>query len=203
MTKIKFTQYYLYSLFSTSMEQKKIKGCQEQNIYYSHIKKMWCGNRIYFQCISRTSLPVNKRFLWNESAMLTCCSIQKSCPTFCNPMDCSPPGSSVQGIFQARVLEWVAISSSKWSSWPRDPTHVSCITCIAGKLFTTEPSGKPHLAPVLCCAVLSRSVVSNSLEPHGWQPAWLLCPWGFSKREYWSGLPCPPPGKPHLVLASL
>ena len=42
--------------------------------------------------------------------------------------------------------------------------------------------------------VLRCSVVSNSLQPHGLQPTRLLCPWGFSKQEYWSGLPCPPPG---------
>ena len=41
-------------------------------------------------------------------------------------MDCSPPGSSVRGIAQATILEWVAISSSKGSSWPRGQTHVSC-----------------------------------------------------------------------------
>ena len=47
--------------------------------------------------------------------------------TLCGPMDCSPPGSSVQGIFQARILEWVAISSSRGSSQPRNRTRVSCI----------------------------------------------------------------------------
>ena len=46
---------------------------------------------------------------------------------FCNPMDCSLPGSSVHGISQARILEWVAISFSRGSSWPRDWTHISCI----------------------------------------------------------------------------
>ena len=45
----------------------------------------------------------------------------------------------------------------------------------------------------VCCAVLSHSVVSDSLRPHGLQPARLLCSWGFSRQEYWSGLPCPPP----------
>ena len=45
-----------------------------------------------------------------------------------------------------------------------------------------------------CCAVLSLSVVSDSLQPHGAQPTRLLCPWGFSRQEHWSGLPCPPPG---------
>ena len=58
------------------------------------------------------------------------CMHAQSCPTLCNPMDCSPPGSSVHGISQARILEWVAISSSRGSSWPRDRTHVSCVSCI-------------------------------------------------------------------------
>ena len=51
----------------------------------------------------------------------------QSCPTLCNPMDCSPPGSSVHGIFLVSLLEWVAISSSRGSSWPRDWTWVSYI----------------------------------------------------------------------------
>jgi len=49
----------------------------------------------------------------------------QSCPTLCDPMDCSPPGSSVRGIFQARILEWVAMPSSRESSWPRDWTCIS------------------------------------------------------------------------------
>jgi len=46
----------------------------------------------------------------------------------------------------------------------------------------------------MCCAVLSCSFMSDSWQPHVPWPAWLLCPWGFSRQEYWSGLPCPPPG---------
>ena len=53
-----------------------------------------------------------------------------SCPILCNPVACSLPGSYVHGIFQARVLQWVAISSSRGSSWPRDRTCVSCISWI-------------------------------------------------------------------------
>ena len=60
--------------------------------------------------------------------------------TSCNPMDCSLPGFSVLGIFQARTLEWVAISFSRGSSRPRDRARISCI---AGRLCTTEPPGKP------------------------------------------------------------
>ena len=59
--------------------------------------------------------------------------VVQSCPTLCNPMDCSLLGSSVHGIFQARVLEWVAIPFSQGSSWPWDWTWVSCI---AGRFFT-------------------------------------------------------------------
>ena len=58
-------------------------------------------------------------------------------------MDCSPPGSSVHGILQARILAWVAMPFSRGSSWPRDQTCISCSFCIAGWFFTTEPLGKP------------------------------------------------------------
>ena len=56
----------------------------------------------------------------------------KSCLTLCDLMNYSPPGASVHGILQARILEWVAISSSRKSSLPRDQKHVSCI---AGSLL--------------------------------------------------------------------
>ena len=61
----------------------------------------------------------------------------------CDPMDCGPPGSPVHGILQARILEWVAISSSRGSSRPRDWAHVSHVSFTAGKFFTTDPLGKP------------------------------------------------------------
>ena len=54
----------------------------------------------------------------------------QSCPTLCNPMACSPPGFSVHGILQARILEWVAMPSSRGSSWSRDQTQASCISYI-------------------------------------------------------------------------
>ena len=69
----------------------------------------------------------------------------QSCPTLWDPMDCSPPGSSVNGILQARILDWVAMPSSRRSSQLRDQTHVSCDSCIAGEFFTFEPLGKPTI----------------------------------------------------------
>ena len=59
----------------------------------------------------------------------------------CDPLDCCPPGSSVHGISQARILEWFAIPFSRGSSQPRAGTHVSCI---AGRFFTAVPPRKPY-----------------------------------------------------------
>ena len=67
----------------------------------------------------------------------------ESCQTVGDTMDCSPPGSSVHGILQAQILEWVAMPSSRGSSQSRDRTHVSFVFCIAGELFTAESLGKP------------------------------------------------------------
>ena len=67
--------------------------------------------------------------------------VAQLCPTLCNPMDCSPPGSSVPEIFQARILEWVAISFSRGSSQPRDRTQASCT---AGRFFTNWATREAH-----------------------------------------------------------
>ena len=68
-----------------------------------------------------------------------CAESLQSCPTLWNPVDCSLPGSSVLGIFQTRILEWVAIPFSRGTSQPREQTHASCIE---GRFFTIEPPGK-------------------------------------------------------------
>ena len=66
----------------------------------------------------------------------------KSCLTLCDPMDCSLPGFSVHGIFQARVPEWVAFSFSRGSSWPRDRTRSPSLWADA---LPSEPPGKPKV----------------------------------------------------------
>ena len=71
---------------------------------------------------------------WSEVSQL--------CPTLCDPMDCSLPGSSVHGIFQARVLEWVAISFSRGSSWLRDQTQVSHI--VGRHFYHRSHQGSPN-----------------------------------------------------------
>ena len=76
---------------------------------------------------------------WASGALLF-----KLCPTLCSAMDSKPPGYSVPGILQARILEWVAMPSSRGSSQARDRSCSSCVSCIANGLFTVEPAGKPQ-----------------------------------------------------------
>ena len=74
--------------------------------------------------------------------------VAKLCPTLCDPMDCSLPGSSVPGIFQARILEWVSISSSRDLPDPgTEPASLSS-PALGGGFFTTAPPGKPWLSIV-------------------------------------------------------
>ena len=63
------------------------------------------------------------------SNKFVCVLCAESCPTLCGPLDCSPPGSSVHGVSQARILEWAAISYPKGSSRPRGQTSIACISC--------------------------------------------------------------------------
>ena len=69
-------------------------------------------------------------------------SVAQSCLILCDPMDCSQSDSSVHGILQVRIMEWVVISFSRGSSQPRDQTRVSCI---ANRLFTAEPPKTPQV----------------------------------------------------------
>ena len=69
-------------------------------------------------------------------------SVAQSCATLCDPIDCSPPCSSVHGFFQARILYWVAISSSRGFSQPRDWTCISCVSC-TGVFLLLSHLGSP------------------------------------------------------------
>ena len=78
----------------------------------------------------------NKGVNLYELALYTCCvQLLSQVWFFLDSMDCSPPGSSVHGIFQARIIEWVATSYSRGSSWSRDQTHISCISCIGRQIL--------------------------------------------------------------------
>ena len=86
--------------------------------------------------------------------------VAQSCPTLCDPMDCSLPGSSVHGSFQARILEWVAISFSRRSSQPRDWTQVSRI---AGRRFTVCLGSNIHSSSVYMSMPVSQFIPLPSL----------------------------------------
>ena len=106
-------------------------------------KTVFFMNKWHIDRVYRNLFISNKSWLETYSALLCNPSlcfylVTKSSPTPCDPMDHSPPGSCVHWIFQARIMEWVAISFSRGSSQPRYQTHVSCL---AGRFFTTEPPG--------------------------------------------------------------
>ena len=92
---------------------------------------------------------------WNINAM----SLQ-SCPTLCDPIDGSPPGSPVPGILQARTLEWVAISFSNAWRWKVEVKSLSCVWLLSTP-WTAAQQAPPSM--------------------------------GFSRQEYWSGVPLPSP----------
>ena len=155
-------------------------------------------------------------------------------PTLWNPMDCNPPASSVRGILQARILEWVAIPFSRASSQPKDWTQFSCI---AGRFFTIRATaaaakslqscptlrdptdGSPPGSPVpgiLQARTLEWVAISLSnawkwkvkvkslsrvrLLETPWTAAYQAPPsMGFSRQEYWSGVPLPSPIRATIV----
>ena len=122
--------------------------------------------------------------------------VAKSCPTLWDPMDCSPPGSSIHGISQARILEWAAISFSRGYSWPRDrtPHHLhgqayslplhhqrSSLCALCTRKFTPtisvykhsgrqEPGSPRYLGPVLCPHCLAKCPCALEDTPPPWLP---------------------------------
>ena len=115
-------------------------------------------------------------------------SVAQSCPTLRDPVDYSPPGSSVHGIFQARILEWVAISCFRGSSRPRDQTQVSHVSCIGRRVlyhFATweAPVSPDHFPNSLVLKALPMKAVFTPGPPTF--PDYCLC-------SFWLQLkPCP------------
>ena len=123
----------------TSLKNKWIVNSTSRKTRQTGRKKSKC-----YQC-SGWILGIKRNFFSSFSVFPhplsgVVCSVTQLCLTLCDPVDHSLPSSSVHGIFKARILEWVALSSSRESSWPRDQIHVSCL---AGGFFTTMPPGKP------------------------------------------------------------
>ena len=114
----------------------------------------------------------------------------QSCPTLCDLIDGSPPGSSVPGILQARILEGVAMPSSRGCFQLRD--HVSCLLHWQLVSLSLAPPGKPSFSYVLLLLLSHFSHVQLCVTP---QMAAHHAPLslGFSRQEHWSGLPFPSP----------
>ena len=83
----------------------------------------------------------------NTSSSAAAAMWLQSCPILCDPIDHSPPGSSVHGILQARILEWVAMPSSRVSSRPKDQTCISYVSSLAGGFFTTSTNWEALIHP--------------------------------------------------------
>ena len=116
----------------------------EKSIFFAattltHMRgKAWKSVPAIFQTLPHGAFSVT------DSLYLRCCLFAKSRPTLCDPVDYSPSGSSVRGISQAKILEWVAVYFSRGSSQPRDWT---CVSCLLGRFFTTAPPVKICLYP--------------------------------------------------------
>ena len=95
-----------------------------------------------------STCPPGPQFLI-ERAYMHAKSLQ-SCPTLCNSMDCSPPGSSVYGILQERILAWVAMPSSRGSSQARDQIRVSYVSCIGRQVPTSATWEAPWITITAC-----------------------------------------------------
>ena len=121
-----FNQVFKSFMFWTSFPKSN------SEFYFPYAVSSWATAELY-EAINSVCMPGDGL-------------VAQSCLTLWDPMDCCPPGSPVHGIFQARILEWFAISFSRGSSWPRDQTQVSCIT---GDSLPNEP-------PSACLLLLSR-----------------------------------------------
>ena len=115
-----------------------------------------------------------------KSKSISCLVVSNSCDS-CDPVECSPPGLSVHGILQARILEWVAIPFSRGSSQPRDRTHVSHI---AGRFYLLSHQKWSEMKSISRVWLIQTPwTVANQSPPS----------MRFSRRGYWSRLPFPSP----------
>ena len=140
--------------------------------------------------------PATQFYSWATGGGL----IAQLCLTLRDPLDYKLPYSSDHEVFQARILEWVAISFSSASFRPRDWTCISRVSCIAGGFFTAEPPGKPKEFAKVTSSVIKGG--SRGKEPacqcikhkgHRFDPWVRKIPW----RRAWQPTPVFLPGKPH------
>ena len=121
-------------------------------------------------------------FLPTQGTCVLCAMSLQSCPTLCDPMDCSPPGSSVHGILQTWILEWVAMPFSRGSSQPRDWTHTSCLLHWQEGSSPLAPPGKPGGHKPFTWLDESHTYYEECRKQRGTEE-----PLGESERGEWKG----------------
>ena len=124
-------------------------------------------------CLSRSRCWSDKSQMWEHHPTEGEGEVAQSCPTLCDPVDCSPPGSSVHWILQARILEWVAISFSKGSSRPRDQTLVSHVSCTGRQILYC----KRHLESLIYTHILGRIIYQKIFRRFKMTMTFRLCYW--------------------------
>ena len=123
-------------------EKRKVTECSRLKGSFQSGSVCW-GHDGWANCPTR-----------KDYSLCLCVLVTQLCPTLCNPMDYSLPGSSVHGISPARVLKWVVISFSRGSSWSRDWTWVSCIGRGILYHWTTREAPNYPFGPILITGVL-------------------------------------------------
>ena len=128
---------------------RKLEFKQKSKWFQSHLGQ-YCIPRAWLSFCNNSGLPI----IINYKMVKTMCRLKlhdvRGCSVtqlfqLCDTMDCSQWGSSVHGIFQAKLLEWVAVFS-RGSSPPRDRTRISMSPALTGRFFTTGPPGKPKIS---------------------------------------------------------
>ena len=131
----------LLSRFSRALNKKEETSCLQ---ILSFLPALWIRNNC-----SLLEGPLRQGPRLEDTLLQYICLRKFACMLshvrlFATPLDCNPPDSSVHGILQARILEWIAIPSSRGSSCPKDWTHVSCVYCIGGGFSTHWATWEAH-----------------------------------------------------------
>ena len=152
--------YLLYSVVLTSTIQ------QNESVIHIHIPTP-------FFLFPSTEHWVELPVLYSRFSLViyficacVCAKSLQSCPTLCDPTVCNTPGSSVHGILQARILEWVAMPSSRESSWPSGQTRVSHVSCIGRQVLYSSATWEPHFIHSSGCVSTPVFQFIPSFLPH-------------------------------------
>ena len=165
-------------------------------IFYSR-GSSWPRDRTWVSCIGffttePSGKPIYKIYgVMQNGKLCVCAKSLQSCLTLCNPMNCSPPGSSVHGILQARILEWVAVPFSRESSQSADWTRVSCLLHWQAGSLVLVPPGKPEYSAIKKNEIMScattwmdlKMIILNKLSQAEKTTIWYHL-YVDSKKEY-------------------